>query len=99
MKFLEYRMKQGLLKDILTWYKTQYQNDFITMAHSDLRGYMDDVDCMYQHPKKEEIDFISRPFLKTFIGTHDIILQMSWWIASMSYESALECYCKLCLCD
>lgn len=99
MKLFEYRMKQALLKDILTHYKHKFNDDYLAMVCADLGGYIDDNRIVCHAPCKTEIDWISRPFLKTFVNHHGVILQMTAWVASMNYEDAMECYCKLCLCD
>lgn len=99
MKLNEYRMKQALLKDILNHYKHKFDDDFLEMAVTDVGGYIEDNKVLCHIPCRLEIDFISKPFLRSFVSSHDIILQMSAWMASLSYESAVECYCKLCLCD
>lgn len=99
MKLLEYLMKQALLKDILTHYKHKFDDDFLTMACTDFGGYVEDNKCWRHVPNKAEIDWIARPFLKTFVNSHGVILQLSTWIASLNYEDAMEGYCKLCLSD
>lgn len=95
---MEFRMKQGILKDILAHYKHTFNDDYLRMAHSDVRAFVQDnqIAC---RPCKAEVDFISRPFLRAFTHSHDLIGQMSICIASLNYEDAVECYCKLCLCD
>lgn len=101
--WLEWRMKQNIIKDILS----EYLNKGLQLSNvlEDMERYYEELKTYWGNRNmgvpilttKAEVEWIASPFVKNMPEHQDILTKIVHVGSSMYYENLMDCYVGLCL--